>query len=145
MSHVVINSNAQRDLFKKRRLNSQVVPNVFNFDAPLWEKDEYNNDLRQDFGLDENDIIFLQATRVTNRKAIELAIATVAELNKQKESLIGKTLYDGRIITENTNFREVYQLYSILLKDPNKRPALQDFLLENNIYTKIYFPPIRGQ
>ncbi len=104
MSHVVINSNAKRDLYLRRKLASQVVPNVFNFDAPLWEKDNYNNDLIQAFGLDDNDVIFLQATRVTNRKAIELAIDTLAELNKHQESLLGKTLYDGRIITENTCF-----------------------------------------
>jgi len=36
----------------------------------------------------------------------------------------------------------VYQLYSLLLKDPEKREGSQNFLLEKGIYTKIYFMPI---
>ena len=70
----------------------------------MWEIDDYNSDLKTAFGLGDNDIVFLQATRVTNRKGIELAIDTLAELNKHKNSLMGKQLYDGRKITEETDF-----------------------------------------
>ena len=102
MKHAVINSLALDDLFKRRGLKSTVVPNVFDFHAPLWKKDNYNNDFNESFGLDENDIVFLQATRVTNRKSIELTIKLLERLNKKLPSLIGKTLYDGRIITKKT-------------------------------------------
>ncbi len=47
-----------------------------------------------------------------------------------------------QIIPELDGFRNVYQLYSILLRNPEKRSELQKFLLQNKIYTKIYFPPI---
>ncbi len=104
MSHVVINSKAQDDLLKRKKMKSLVVPNVFDFDAPLWIKDDYNQDFKKAFGLDYNDVIFLQATRVTNRKGIELAIDTISKLNQHKELLLGKKLYDGRIITNDTNF-----------------------------------------
>jgi dTDP-4-amino-4,6-dideoxygalactose transaminase len=46
------------------------------------------------------------------------------------------------IIPELQGFKNVYQLYSILLKTPEKRTELQEYLLANNIYTKIYFYPI---
>jgi len=46
------------------------------------------------------------------------------------------------VFQELKGHRTVYQLYSILLKDPLKRTELQNFLLKNGIYTKIYFAPI---
>lgn len=46
------------------------------------------------------------------------------------------------ILPELNGFKNVYQLYSILLKDPRKRDELQDYLLKNGIYTKVYFYPI---
>ena len=46
------------------------------------------------------------------------------------------------IIPELVGSRTVYQLYSILLKNLEKRSKLQNYLLKNGIYTKIYFEPI---
>jgi len=46
------------------------------------------------------------------------------------------------IIPEIRGSRTVYQLYSILLKKPQKKTELQNYLLKNGIYTKIYFDPI---
>ena len=47
-----------------------------------------------------------------------------------------------QIIPELDNSQTVYQLYSIMLKNPEIRSDLQQFLLENGIYTKVYFNPI---
>ena len=47
-----------------------------------------------------------------------------------------------QIIPELEGNRTVYQLYSILLKDSEKRDSLQKFLLDKGIYTKVYFYPI---
>lgn len=106
MKHVVINSIAKDDLKDKKGLDSTVVPNVFDFKAPLWAKDSYNSDFKKDLGINDNQILFLQATRVTNRKAIELAIDLVATLNKpeNKAKMIDKKLYDGRIFNEETEY-----------------------------------------
>lgn len=106
MKHAVINTPAQNDLKEKKGLDSTVVPNVFDFNAPLWKEDEYNKDFRQAVGLKENEIFMLQATRVVDRKAIELAIDLIAELNKpkNKEKMIGKTLYDGRVFKEDSEY-----------------------------------------
>ncbi len=47
-----------------------------------------------------------------------------------------------QIIAELENSKTVYQLYSVILKDSSKRDALQNYLLKNGIFTKIYFYPI---
>ncbi len=104
MSHVVINNNSKRELKKRKGLDASVVPNVFDFKADLWDADNYNNDFREQLGIKNNDILMLQATRVTNRKAIELAIDVVGEMNKKenRDILQRKELYNGEIFKENS-------------------------------------------
>lgn len=96
--HVVINHIAQESLKKRKGYDSMVVPNVFNFEGERWQVDAYNQDFKENLGLRSQDLIFLQATRVTNRKAIELAIDQIAVLNEERfrKELVGKSLYDGR-------------------------------------------------
>ena len=55
-------------------------------------------------GINDNQMVFLQATRVTNRKAIELAIDLIAMLNTDelRETLIGKKLSNGKMFNERT-------------------------------------------
>lgn len=95
IQHVVINQIAKKELLKQKGLNSTVIPNVFDFDQPQWEVDEYNSDLRKCLGLSEQDIVILQATRITERKAIELAVEMTGLIMKRKTELYG-LLYDGR-------------------------------------------------
>lgn len=106
MKHTVINKLAKADLKKKKGLDSTVVPNVFDFKADLWSKDEFNTDFRDALGVNENQILLLQATRVTNRKAIELAIDLTEILNRDenKQKMLGKKLYDGRTFNEDSEF-----------------------------------------
>ncbi|MEE9379254.1 MAG: DegT/DnrJ/EryC1/StrS family aminotransferase [Candidatus Lokiarchaeia archaeon] len=47
-----------------------------------------------------------------------------------------------KIMPELKTIRNVYQLYSLLLEIPETRKDLQEYLLERNIYTKVYFYPI---
>ncbi len=104
MQHVVINKLAKHDLLKRKGMESTVVPNVLDFDQASWVEDSYNQTYKEDMDIDDNEIIFLQATRVTNRKAIELAVDLMAILNEPayREKLIGKTLYDDKTFTEDT-------------------------------------------
>lgn len=88
ISHVVINSIVQKELKVRRNLDSIIIPNVFDFDEKLWEVDNYNKDFRERLGIKDNDILMLQATRVTNRKAIELAIDVVGEMQKEENRKI---------------------------------------------------------
>lgn len=101
MRHVVINEIAARALDLKKGLQASVVPNVFDFEVSSWEKDDFNRDFRASFGIGANDIVLLQGTRVTNRKAIELAIDVAGDLTKKSHLLKGKTLYDGRTFPED--------------------------------------------
>ena len=96
--HVVINSLAQRELAERKGIESTVVPNIFDFDAPPWQPDEYNRDFRARIGLGENDVFILQATRIVQRKGIELAVDFVKALDspKRRACLQERGLYDGR-------------------------------------------------
>jgi len=102
IKHVVINSIAQGELLARKQIDSSIVPNVFDFDAPLWKVDHYNRDFRESIGLKENDVMVLQATRIDPRKAIELAIDMVAALNKQKNSLLNRAMYNGQVFNKSS-------------------------------------------
>ena len=98
IQHVVINSLAQASLAKCKQLPAVVIPNVFDFDSPDWQVDDYNADLRQAVGLEAGDVCVLQATRIIPRKGIELAIDLVAALNEapRRKILATRGLADGR-------------------------------------------------
>ena len=104
IKHVVINEIAKDELLSRKNIESVNVPNVFNYSAPLWDVDDYNNDFREAIGLKENDILVLQATRIVERKAIELSIDIVAELNnsENRKALCEHNLFDGRSFNENS-------------------------------------------
>lgn len=103
MEHVVINTLAKRDMEIRKGLKSKVIPNVFDFNMPSWVEDDYNSSYKADMGIKDNQVVFLQATRVTNRKAIELAIDLLAVLNEPayQQKMIGRTLYNGKVFTED--------------------------------------------
>ncbi len=102
ISHAVINSLAQDYLKKYKNIESIVVPNVFYFEEPDWVKDEYNADIRTALDVSKTDILVLQATRIVERKGIELIIDVLTKLNSQefRRKLSSKPLYDGRSFTE---------------------------------------------
>ena len=104
ISHVVINSIVQKELKARRNLDSVVIPNVFDFDEKLWNVDDYNKDFREKLGIRDNDILMLQATRVTNRKAIELAIDVIGEMQKEENRKILEEakLYNGKSFNWNS-------------------------------------------
>jgi glycosyltransferase involved in cell wall biosynthesis len=96
--HVVINSLAQEELAARKGIAAGIVPNVFDFAAPPWRLDDYNHDFRARIGLRPNDVLILQATRITPRKGIELAADFVKALDtaRHRAHLEAQGLYDGR-------------------------------------------------
>jgi len=88
----------------RRNLDSIIIPNVFDFDEKLWNVDDYNKDFREKLGIKDNDILMLQATRITNRKAIELAIDVVGEMQKEENRKILEEakLYNGKSFNGNS-------------------------------------------
>ena len=103
VKNLVINKIAKGELFNRKHIKAGIVPNVFDFDMKPWERDEYNSTFLQDFNIKEDDLVFLQATRVMDRKGIELAIDVVGDLNKNKDRLSGKTLYNGKKFSEGSS------------------------------------------
>ena len=91
---VVINTRAQQTL-AERGFESVYIPNVFDYARPRPGPDEYNADLREEIGLSDDELFFLQPTRVLRRKGIELAIELVSRLSDLPIKLI---------ITHNAEF-----------------------------------------
>jgi glycosyltransferase involved in cell wall biosynthesis len=124
IKHVVINSIAQESIKEFKGVDSVIVPNVFDFEAHLWEIDSYNTKILEKTGIKENDIVFLQATRVVRRKAIELAIDTLSELQKYIKKYIGKEIYTGKKITEDSRI-------ILLMPGLDEEPSYKELLIEH--------------
>ncbi|AUD62909.1 hypothetical protein BK010_04660 [Tenericutes bacterium MO-XQ] len=108
-THCVINEIAKKEIKDRKNIDAIVIPNVFDFSQDLWKVDTYNKDLRERFNIKQNDIVFLQATRIEDRKAIELAIDTIEIFNRKLSSYVGMTLYNGKVITNDS---KVYLILS---------------------------------
>ncbi|AEV29632.1 glycosyltransferase [Sphaerochaeta pleomorpha str. Grapes] len=101
-SHVVINRLTCDVLAKRKGIEAAVIPNVFDFYQAPWVVDDFNADFRQSFGINPNDIVILQATRIIPRKGIELAIDVVACLATKKKEFIGRRLYNGKRFSQKS-------------------------------------------
>lgn len=98
LKHACINSIARKELKRRKGLDAGLIYDTLDFNQPEWKKDDYNEDLLHESGVDENDVVVLQATRTVRRKNIELAIDLVAQLNltRNRMRLEALGLYDGR-------------------------------------------------
>jgi len=72
--HVVISSLAARELALRTGISATVIPNVMDFDRSPDPPDAYAADVRAALGVPEDSYLFLQPTRVVQRKGIEHAI-----------------------------------------------------------------------
>jgi glycosyltransferase involved in cell wall biosynthesis len=88
MRDVVINQEAQEQLALRKGSASLVIPNVFDFENPPEQVDEYASDVRKELGLSDDDFFILQPTRVVPRKGIEQAIKLVSLLKDPRCKLV---------------------------------------------------------
>ena len=88
IQNVTINSFAQEDLAHRRGVSSILVPNVLDFENEPEPADEYARGFRADIGINDDDILFLQPTRVVPRKGIEHAISLVSALKNSRCKLV---------------------------------------------------------
>lgn len=88
LTHATINSLAQTALRQQRGLDSLVIPNVFDFHTPPPGIDAFNADFRRAIGLEPDDWLILQPTRVIPRKGIELSIELLHQLNDRRARLV---------------------------------------------------------
>jgi glycosyltransferase involved in cell wall biosynthesis len=87
--HVSINSLAAAQLRKRRRIDSLVVPNVFDFDQPLPRHNrQIRNRMRRELGMGSSGLLVVQPTRVVPRKGIEFAIDLVGRLGDPDSVLL---------------------------------------------------------
>jgi glycosyltransferase involved in cell wall biosynthesis len=78
--HVVINSSANNQLSLRTGISATAIPNVMDFAHPPPPPDDYASDVREALGLDPDEKLILQPTRVVKRKGIENAIELVSRL-----------------------------------------------------------------
>jgi len=88
LRHAVINSECQRRLREDLGIESDVVPNVMDFDAHFGQRDVYNDALRSQLGLDDDAVLLFQITRIVRRKGIETAIDLVHRLDDARVRLV---------------------------------------------------------
>lgn len=142
--HTVINSIAQHELKIRRGIDAMVIPNIFDFEGPGWKIDDYNYDFKKALGLNQKDIIILQATRIVSRKGIELAIDLIKELAKPENLLLLKEMgfYDKRKIDEKSKVVLVLpnliedEIYFKLLKEKVKKEKIKAIFVSDMIDTK---------
>jgi len=86
--HVVINSAAQEQLALRTGIASTIIPNVLDFENPPKVSKKRTEVFRQSIGLEPDDRMILQPTRLVQRKGIEFAIELVKELKNNKNKLV---------------------------------------------------------
>ena len=88
IQHVVINSAAQEELALRTGISSTIIPNVLDFATPPRVSKKRTRIFRQSIGLQPDDRMILQPTRIVQRKGIEFAIELVKELKNKKNKLV---------------------------------------------------------
>ena len=86
--HVVINSDAKKELARRRGIDATVIPNVLDFGNPPPLDPERAKAFRRSIGLKPNDVMVLQPTRIVERKGIGFAIQLVKALGPEKHKLV---------------------------------------------------------
>ena len=86
--HVVINSAAQEQLALRTGIASTIIPNVLDFENPPKMSKKRTEVFRKSIGLEPDDRMILQPTRIIQRKGIEFAIELVKELDNTHNKLV---------------------------------------------------------
>ena len=108
--HVVINSSAQHQLSLRTGAASVEIPNVIDFENPPQPPDEYASDLRETFGVGDDELFVLQPTRVVARKGIEHSIELVRRLDMPAKLVISHASGD-----EELEYEQRVRAYSDML------------------------------
>jgi len=88
LQHVVINSEASRQLSFRRGISNVVIPNVFDFASPPPASNAHAQALRKELGFGRDDCMVLQPTRVVPRKWIERAVELVSLMGQRRPRLV---------------------------------------------------------
>ena len=97
IQHVVINSSARHQLAARKGMAATIIPNVMNFERKAPQVDEYSSDVREVLGLEPDEKLILQPTRVVQRKGIEHAIELVSRLHMKTRLVISHATGDDQV------------------------------------------------
>ncbi len=109
--HAVINSSADNQLSLRTGISATTIPNVMDFENPPAPLDDYAKDVRQALGLEDDELLILQPTRVVKRKGIEHAIELVSRLGLKARLVISHASGD-----EGHDYERRIRRYSKFLK-----------------------------
>ncbi|PLV59949.1 mannosylglucosylglycerate synthase [Thermotoga sp. KOL6] len=127
IKHIVINTIAQKELKRRRNIDSIVVPNVMDFSKPITSEKMYRV-VREDFQIKPGTIVALQATRIDRRKAIELSIDLVSTLREKLVMRRGERLYNGDLFNG-----EVILVFSGICEDELYLEELLEYASSKNV------------
>lgn len=82
LSHQTINSRASRAVHARRGIITSTIGDYFDFNQPVPAKNGLANTMLPELDINPDNLIILHATRITERKAIELAISYAHILQK---------------------------------------------------------------
>jgi mannosylglucosylglycerate synthase len=111
INHVVINSSADNQLSLRTGVSSTIIPNIMDFENPPAPVDEYAADVRESLGIEKDELLILQPTRVVKRKGIEHAIEMVNRLGLKAKLVISHASGD-----EGHDYEQRVREYSKLMK-----------------------------
>lgn len=93
VKHVVISSIGKRQFSQHAGLDSQIIPDSFDFKNLPARKDRFNSDFKKRLGLDPDRKTILQATRFVPRKKIERTIELAAKIKTPTTVLLTSSSY----------------------------------------------------
>jgi len=108
--HVVINSIQEHQLASRTGIAAMIIPNVMDFDTDPVPLDDYALSARADLGLDPEQKLILQPTRIIQRKGIEHAIELTRRLGMPAELVISHAAGD-----EGTDYEKRIREFAELL------------------------------
>jgi glycosyltransferase involved in cell wall biosynthesis len=88
IQHVVINSAAQEELALRTGISAVIIPNVQDFENPPVIDEKQTEVFWRSIGLQTDDVMILQPTRIIQRKGIEHAIELIEELRDSRYKLV---------------------------------------------------------
>jgi glycosyltransferase involved in cell wall biosynthesis len=109
--HVVINSHADEQLSLRTGISARIAPNIMDFENPPPPPDDYTRNVRQDLGIEDDELFILQPTRVVQRKGIEHAIELVCRLGMKAKLVISHDAGD-----EGFEYQKRLEEYAKLMK-----------------------------
>ncbi|MBW1694640.1 MAG: glycosyltransferase family 4 protein, partial [Deltaproteobacteria bacterium] len=110
IQHVTINSSGDNQLSLRTGISATIIPNVMDFENPPPPFDDYASDVRKALGVEDDELLILQPTRVVKRKGIEHAIELVHRLGKKAKLVISHASGD-----EGYDYEQRVKEYSSLL------------------------------